>query len=81
MNDRFSNRHGFHPADAEITIRDDAPQELRSVLVDIAYECALRSVHLRRLVCNVLRVAADPSNWGDFPYVDTEIRQTLAALE
>lgn len=35
---RFSERHGLGTTYKEITVRHDAPDEIRSVLLDISYE-------------------------------------------
>ena len=77
MTGRFSQRYGYGSADPEITVRDDAPGELRSVLIDIAYESGLRPNDLREVVCRVLRVASDPGNWSDYPNIDNEVRWQL----
>ena len=81
MTDRFSHRRGLIGTDAEIRVRDDAPRELRSVFVDIAYESGVRPSRLRALVCKVLRVAADPNNWSEFPNVDMEVRDHVDSCE
>lgn len=81
MTERFSRRYGYAEADAEITVRHDAPNELRSVVVEIAYESGLEPEPLRRTVCPVLRTAPDPSNWSDFPNVDNEVRGHLDVCE
>lgn len=81
MTERFSRRHGYTEADAEITVRHDAPDELRSVVVEIAYEAGLTPEPLRRLVCRVLRTAPDQSNWSEFPNVDDEVRGHLNDCE
>ena len=81
MTNRFSNRHGYRNSDPEITVRNDAPDELRSVLVDIAYESGLMPSELRDTVCKLLRVAADPDNWSDFPNIDVEVRRILMRCE
>jgi hypothetical protein len=73
----FSRRHGYNPPEAEITVRQDAPEDLRSVIVDIAYECGLTPTLLRQLTCRVLRVAPNAQNWSEYPNVDGEIRQNL----
>lgn len=73
----FSKRHGFNQAfEAEITIRQDAPHNLRGFVVQLAYDCGLRPSALRNLVCVVLRERPDQSNWSEFPNIDGEI-QTL----
>lgn len=60
-----------------VTVRNDAPHELRGVLVDIAYDCGLRPKTLRALVCKVLRKRIDDSNWSEYPNIDSEIRRLL----
>ena len=74
---RFSKRHGHSSAHSEISVRDDAPEELRGVVVDIAYEAGLTPKKVRSVVCRVLRRRADPNNWSDFPNVDSEARDYL----
>ena len=81
MTERFSRRRGHTSADPEITVREDAPTELRSVLVDIAYESGFSPRPLRKLVCRVLRVAPDPGNWSEFPNIDEELRNELERCE
>lgn len=78
---RFSERHGFEPLQAEITVTRDAPYELRGVVVDIAYEAGLDPHKLRSIVCQLLRVREDPSNWSAYPNVDYEVRGHLDSCE
>ncbi|WP_028231056.1 AbiJ-NTD4 domain-containing protein [Paraburkholderia mimosarum] len=75
----FSRRFGYGAASspAPISVREDAPHELRGVLVDLAYESGLRPTTLRNIVCPALRVRADPGNWSDFPNVDNEVRDLV----
>lgn len=77
MNQRFSDRHGFSPPAAAIAVRNEAPSELRGVLVDIAYKHGMRPKSLRSLICTLLMKRADDANWSDFPNVDQEVRQLL----
>ena len=77
MTQRFSQRNSYNAPIPEITVRNDAPAELRSVLVDIAYEAGFRPRLMRTVVCRVLRLAPNPDNWSDFPNVDGEVRYTL----
>lgn len=77
MVELFSKRHGFNQtSEAEITIRQDAPHNLRGFVVQLAYECGLRPSILRNIVCFVLRERPDQNNWSEFPNIDGEI-QTL----
>ena len=78
---RFSERHGYSPNDAEITVRLDAPDELRDIIVDIAYESDLTPHTLRTIVCRLLRKREDPSNWSPFPNVDSEVRLNIGSCE
>jgi hypothetical protein len=78
MNEPFSKRFGFRKRDEPpITIREDAPSELRSVVVDLAYECGANPQVLRPWVCRVLKTRPDSNNWSEFPNIDREIRGLL----
>ena len=79
MTERFSRRYNHAGTDPEITIRNDAPEELRSVVVDIAGESGLNPLRLRRIICRVLRVEIDLGNWTEFPNVDGEKSRTISA--
>ncbi|MBW2202169.1 MAG: hypothetical protein JRF71_15295 [Deltaproteobacteria bacterium] len=81
MNDSFSRRHGFHPVAKEIKVRQDAPYELRGVLVEIAYATGFRPKTLRSVVCRALRRRPDPGNWSPYPNIDSEIRNLLDECE
>lgn len=72
----FSERHGFEPADAEITVRQDAPEELRAVLAQLAYECGMKPEAVRALVCRVLRRREDQDNWSS-SNIEREVRGHL----
>ncbi|MDX9719198.1 MAG: hypothetical protein RBU37_00520 [Myxococcota bacterium] len=73
----FSSRHGFEPAEPEITVTNDAPEELRGIVVDIAYESGFRPSSLRGLVSRLLRVREDPNNWSEYSNIDGEVRYRL----
>lgn len=77
--DSFSQRHGYEPPEADITVREDAPYQLRGVVVDLAYDSGLKPGSLRPLVCRVLRVREDENNWSDYPNINNEIRGRLDA--
>ncbi len=68
---RFSERHGFAPQPAEITVRHEAPSDLRGLVVDFAYRAGLDSEALRGIVCHVLMARAKQSD------ADTEVRGLL----
>jgi len=77
MEDSFSRRHGFHPEEKEIKIRNDAPYDMRGVIVDIAYGKGFSPKTLRPVVCRALRKRPDPNNWSEYPNIDEEIRNLL----
>lgn len=81
MNELFSERHGFKPSEKEITVRHDAPYELRGVLVDIAYETGFHPTSLRPVVCRALRKRPDPDNWSEYPNIDNEIHNLIDGCE
>lgn len=78
---RFSERHGFAPAEVEITVRHDAPDGLRGVVLSIAYECGLSPKPLRGLVCRVLRTRPDSGNWSEWPNVAEEVEGLVDGCE
>lgn len=78
---KFSERYGYSPNDSEIVVREDAPEGLRGAVVQIAYDAGLTPHSLRQIVCRVLRVREDPSNWSAFPNVDNEVQDLLDSCE
>ena len=60
----FSRRHGYGPPDREITVREDAPDDLRIAILMIARDVGLTPKALRDVVCGTLLVAPDTSNWS-----------------
>lgn len=82
MESRFSSRHGFSSyVDAPVIVRNDAPAELRGVLLQIANEVGFRPTQLRRIVCGVLRKVPDQRNWSEYPNVDNEVRGLVEDCE
>jgi hypothetical protein len=80
MTERFSKRHGYHqPHETEIWVRQDAPYELRDVVVQLAYECGFSPKSLRAVICRLLRKRPDPNNWSDYPNVDDEVHELVDA--
>lgn len=75
--DSFSRRHGLSRPDAEITIRNEAPDELRDAVISIAYRCRFKPTDLRRILCAKLYRAPDAGNWTEFPNVDGEVRDLI----
>jgi len=75
VSERFSKRHGFYqPTTKEITVRQDAPSDLRGFLVELAYECGFKPKVLRSALCRLLRKRPDSNNWSEYPNIDHEVR-------
>lgn len=79
--DSFSRRNGLTRPDAEITIRNDAPQEIRDAVVQIAYQCGFQPSDLRMLLCSLLFRAPDKENWSERPNIDGEVRDLIECCE
>jgi hypothetical protein len=76
--DLFSKRHGYRQThDSQIKVQHDAPDELRGVIVDLAYECGMRPSTLRTIVCRALRKRPDKNNWSERPNIDQEVRELV----
>jgi hypothetical protein len=69
----FSRRHGYRAPDAEITVRHDAPWELREAVQQIAYNMGLTPSTLREIVCGVLLRVPDPGNFSEYPNIHDEV--------
>jgi len=77
--DTFSQRHGYKVPDAEITVRHDAPEWLRSLIIDLAYKSEMRPSDLRSELCELLLESPDSSNWSEFPNIDNEARSLISS--
>lgn len=71
--ERFSQRHGYRAKAREITVREDAPDNLRAAVILIGVEARLSYSTLREITCRVLREIPDPSNWSEIPNVRDEV--------
>src|SRR5205823_3870613 len=60
---------------AEITVREDAPDDLRYAIVEIARSAGMSLKAIRTITCRVLFVAPDRNNWSD-----SNIREELEGL-
>src|SRR5215831_9656423 len=66
----FSRRYGHGPEEREISIREDAPQEVRAAILQIAQgDLNLSPSYLRDILCIVLRKLPDRSNWSEYPNI------------
>lgn len=73
MTERFSDREGYRPPAAPITIREDAPPELRGAILVLAEEAGMTPDPMRDLICQVLLVRPDPNNWSEYPNIQNEV--------
>ena len=60
----FSERYGFLAADAAITIRNDAPPEVRWAVSTFAQECGLQPDRMRAIICRIMLVSPNTNNWS-----------------
>lgn len=77
----FSARHGLSRPDAEITVRQEAPSEMRDALVSVAYQDGFKPSTLRDVLCRILYRRPGRGNWSEFPNIDGEVRDLLADCE
>jgi len=71
----FSRRHGFEAAEAEITVRNDAPEDLRFALLALASRGGLGSSSVVDLLTSVLLTAPE-GNWSP-SYLEEEARRLI----
>jgi len=60
----FSSRFGFRGPDADITIREEAPDEVRDAVAMLGYAFDLGPGGMRELLCEVLLKRPDLGNWS-----------------
>lgn len=75
----FSRRFGYRGSESEITIRENAPPDLRSAIVMLAENLGLTPGNMRLGVCSVLLKAPDPNNWSDYPNVFNEVQDLVGS--
>lgn len=63
-NRSFSERFGYRGPDAEITIREDAPEIVRDGILMLGYDAGFGPDGMRELLCTVLLKRPDPGNWS-----------------
>ena len=76
----FSKRHGHSIQEREITVREDAPKELREYVIATAYDKEMRAGILRSVICKALRKLPDSNNWSE-PNVAQENRELIENCE
>ncbi len=73
MTERFSDRQGYRPQPAQITVHEDAPPELRGAIRLLAKEAGMAPSAIRDVVCQVLLTSPDDNNWSEYPNIWAEV--------
>lgn len=74
----FSRRYEYAADSAEITIREDAPLEIREGILAIAEgEIDLKPHTIRGILCTVLRKVPNSQNWTEYPNVWDECQDLI----
>lgn len=73
----FSDRHNHQPADADITIREDAPEAFRYAVLQFAVDNDMGPHSLRDIACSILFIAPNRKNWSAYPNVWDEVQRLL----
>ncbi len=60
----FSDRHAYKPDAPEITVREDAPENLRYYVMGFAQQLGLSAHDCRSTICHILREVPDSNNWS-----------------
>ena len=77
----FSRRNRYAAAAKSITIREDAPETLRTSVLHISRELGWLPTALRSIICRVLLRRPDPDNWSDYPNVWEETQELVYGCE
>lgn len=81
MTERFSDRQGYRPPAAEITVREDAPSGLRDAIPLIAEGAGMTPSAILEVTCRVLLVLPDRDNWSEYENTRGEITQLMKDAE
>ena len=77
MPETFSDRQGYRANDVEIIVREDAPDNLRYAIPQIAKGLGMSFTDIREIVCRILLVRPDPENWSEIPNVRGEVNHLI----
>jgi hypothetical protein len=79
MNQPFSKRQGYRGGGTPppITIREDAPDELRAAVLQVAIESGMGPKELREIACQVLRKIPNSQNWSEYPNIWEEVQRLI----
>lgn len=73
----FSDRFGFHAPDAEIVVREDAPDVVRDAVLMLGYAAGLGPGSMRDIMCEVLLRRPDLNNWSA-GNIESEVQYLVA---
>lgn len=65
----FSRRHKYTGAAKDISVREDAPEGLRSVVLETATDLGMSPSTLRSILCRILHKRPDQGNWSEYPNI------------
>jgi hypothetical protein len=77
----FSKRHGYSGESKEITIREDAPANLRYRVLEAAIGAGFAPSAIRSILCRVLGEVPDRSNWSEYPNIWNEAQDLIDGCE
>ena len=77
----FSKRHKYRGPAPEITIREDAPESLRVMVLETSRELEFGPSALRDVLCRILRVRPDSGNWSEYPNIWYEVQNLAYGCE
>lgn len=70
----FSRRNRYVGEAQPITIREEAPEGLRTTILNTAKKLGLGPKRLRPIICETLNARPDPFNWSEYPNVWDEVQ-------
>jgi hypothetical protein len=73
----FSSRHSYSGGAKEITVREDAPEDLRYFVLETARDLTFGPKLLRPVLCRVLRRKPNEDNWSEYPNLWLEVQQLM----
>jgi hypothetical protein len=77
----FSKRHHYIGAAKEITIFEDAPENLRHFVIQAATDLDFGPIRLLDVICRLLRVVPDSSNCNEYPDIWQEVEWLVKRCE
>ena len=73
----FSRRNRYVGEAKPITIREEAPEGLRTTILNTAKKLGLGAKRLRPIICQALNARPDPFNWTEYPNIWEEVQRLM----